>query len=68
MLKSEESGFGGLPFTISEPEVTRLVEIYYPMSDSLRWGHRDGRRSGECVMLFESARGASDALDLLIFS
>lgn len=42
----------------------RLIEHYYPVNDSLRWGHRGGRKSGECVVLFESARDAWGALDL----
>ena len=44
--------------------MVKLLEKYYPVSDSLRWGHRGGRRSGECVVLFENARDAWDALDL----
>lgn len=54
----------GLPYSCTRSEVLDFFEPHHPIESSLKFGARDGRRTGDAVILFESKRDAEAAMQL----
>lgn len=54
----------GLPYSCTRSEVLDFFEPHHPIESSLKFGARDGRRTGDALILFESRREADAALEL----